>query len=73
VWIVSWWLNRRDLRRTQQEDVARRQLWDLEEQIHEERLPEEERERRRRYREERAEVRHEARWRLGLPDEEHAS
>jgi hypothetical protein len=48
----------------------RHQLWEMEEQIREERLPDEERAWRRRSREEQAEVRHEARRRLGLPEED---
>jgi hypothetical protein len=42
----------------------------MEEQIREERLPDEERERRRRARAHEAEVKREARRRLGLPEEE---
>jgi len=67
VWIVMWWLNRRDLRRWDERHAAytrehelTRQLWEMEAQIREERLSEEEREWRRRYREEEAEVKREA-------------
>jgi hypothetical protein len=72
-----WWLDRRKRRRWQQQDAERQrqwalqgQLWELEQQIREERLSEEEHERLRRYREERAEIKREARRRLGLPEEE---
>jgi hypothetical protein len=46
------------------------QLWQMEGQIREERLSDEEREWRRRYREEQAEVKRKARRRLGLPKED---
>jgi hypothetical protein len=60
----------RDQQRWAAEWEAQRRLSAMEERIREERLPEAERERRRRYREEQAEVRREARRRLGLPEEE---
>jgi hypothetical protein len=63
---VLGWLTRRNRRRSE----LPRQLWQLEEQIREERLPDEGRERRRRSREAQAAVQREARRRLGLPDEE---
>jgi hypothetical protein len=72
---LNWWLTRRDRRRMGEQNVAsqrvrelQRQLWEKEDQIREERLSEEEREWRRRYREEQAAVRREARRRLGLPE-----
>jgi hypothetical protein len=65
-----WWLNHRERRRWQQQEAERprqsalqRQLRELEDQIREERLSEEERE-------ERAEIKRQARRRLGLPEEE---
>jgi hypothetical protein len=71
------WLNRRERRHWLQQEAERqrkwalqRQLWELEDQIREERLSEEERKWRRRYREERVEIKAEARRRLGLPEEE---
>jgi hypothetical protein len=75
--LLWWWLNRRDRRRWQQQEAERQRQWalqrqvcELEDQIREERLSEEEREWRRRYREEQADVKREARRRLGLPEEE---
>jgi hypothetical protein len=72
-----WWLNRRERWRWQQQGAERQrqwalqhQLWELEDQIREERLSEEEREWRRRSREERAEITREARRSLGLPEDE---
>jgi hypothetical protein len=74
---LGWWLDRRERRRWQQQNAERqrqwalqRQLCELEDQIREERLSEAAREWRRRYREERAEIKREARRRMGLPDEE---
>ena len=60
----------RDRHRWQQEQAQRRQLWDLEQQIREEALPEGERERRRQHRQRQAEIKAEARRRLALPEEE---
>jgi hypothetical protein len=60
----------RDQARWAQEAEMRRRLWAMEQQIREERLSEEERERQRRYRAQQAEITHEARRRLGLPEEE---
>jgi hypothetical protein len=62
VWLVGWWLNRRDLRR--------QQLWELEQQIREEVLPAEERAWREAYRARQADIKREARRRLGLAAEE---
>jgi hypothetical protein len=77
IWVVQWRINRRDRRRWDARDVADRRRWALqaqlrqvEDEIREERLSDEEREWRRRYREEQAEVKREARRRLGLPKEE---
>jgi hypothetical protein len=77
LWVGMWWRSRRDLRRWDERHAAytreqelKRQLWEMEAQIREERLSEEEREWRRRSREEQAAVRREARRRPGLPDEE---
>jgi hypothetical protein len=73
---LAWWLNRRDRRRMEQRSDAHRremelqhQLWDMQDQIREENLPEDEREWRRQYRQREAEVKREARRRLGLPEE----
>lgn len=68
--VLSMWLDHRDTRRICRRLELQQQLWEIEDQIREERLSEEERERRRRYREEQVEVKREARRRLGLPDEE---
>jgi hypothetical protein len=63
------WFLRRDQRRWQRRDELRRQLGELEQQILEEALPEEERARLAAYRAEQAEVKREARRRLGLPED----
>lgn len=75
--VLTRWLDRRERRRWQQQEAEsqrqfalQRQLWELEDRIREERLSDEEREWRRHYREEQAEVKREARRRLGLPEEE---
>jgi hypothetical protein len=67
----------RDRHRWEQEEAERRakwalkrQLWEMEQQIREEALPEEEREWRRQYRQREAEIKAEARRRSGLPEEE---
>jgi hypothetical protein len=77
VWVMVWWLTRRDRRQWDARFAAdrrrselQRQLWQMEEQIREERLSDEEREWRRRYREEQGAVTREARRRLGLPEED---
>jgi hypothetical protein len=66
IWLAIWVMNRRDRRRWEVQE----QLRAMEQAIREESLPEEEREWRRRYREERAEITREARRRLGLPEDE---
>jgi uncharacterized protein HemX len=63
--VVLWWLHRRDQRRLE----VQQQLRDMEQAIYEETLPEHEREWRRQYRAQQAEIRREARRRLGLPEE----
>jgi len=75
IWGVFLVVNRRDRRRwdarvpaDRRRSELQRQLWELEDQIREEGLSEEEREWRRRYREEQAEVKCEARRRLGWPE-----
>lgn len=77
IWVVISVVNRRDRRRwdarfaaDRRQSELQRQLWQMEEQIREERLSDEEREWRRRYRAEQAEVKREARRRLGLPEED---
>jgi hypothetical protein len=64
--VAIWVFNRRDRRRWEVEE----QLRDMEQAIREEGLPDEQREWLRRYREEQAEIKREARRRLGLPEEE---
>jgi C4-dicarboxylate-specific signal transduction histidine kinase len=66
LWIVMWWLDRRDRRRWE----LQAQLREMEQAIYEETLPEHQREWRRQHREEQAEITREARRRLGLPEEE---
>jgi hypothetical protein len=68
--IVLCWLNARDTRRISRRWEMACQLRELEAQIYEESLPEEERARRRQFREAQAEVTREARRRLGLPEED---
>jgi uncharacterized membrane protein YfbV (UPF0208 family) len=63
---VLWWMTRRDRRRLE----VQLQLREMEQAIYEETLPEERREALRQYRAEQAEIRREARRRLGLPDED---
>jgi hypothetical protein len=77
IWILGWFLSYRDGRYWQRrvaEDKRRweleRQVWRMEQQILEEQLPEEAREARRRSRARAADIRREARRRLGLPEEE---
>jgi hypothetical protein len=60
----------REQARWAQEEAMRRRLWAMEQQVREEQLSEGERERQRRYRQQQAEIRREARRRLGLPEEE---
>jgi hypothetical protein len=66
IWTVMWWMTRRDRRRAE----LQQQLREMEQAIYEETLPEDEREALRRVREQRAEIRREARRRLGLPEDE---
>jgi len=66
IWVAICVMNRRDRRRWEVQE----QLREMEQAIGEEGLPDEQREWLRRYREERAEIKREARRRLGLPDEE---
>jgi hypothetical protein len=84
MWIAIWVLHRRGrresaerLHRRRQEDAEhdrrwaiQRQLWDMEQQIWDEQLSDEEREWRREAQARGAEVRREARRRLGLPEED---
>jgi hypothetical protein len=62
----AWWVSRRDRRR----EELRRQLFEMEQAIREEGLPDDVREELVRQRERQAEIRREARRRLGLPEEE---
>jgi hypothetical protein len=66
IWVAIWVVNRRDQRRWEVQE----QLREMGQAIREEGLPDEEREWLRRYREEQAEIKREARRRLGLPEEE---
>ena len=70
--ILQRWWQRRDRRRWQREETLRRQLWELEDQIWLDSLPEWQREAIERGRQQRVEIRREARRRLGLPEEEDA-
>jgi hypothetical protein len=84
LWLPEWWLNRRAQRDWDRGEPERRRRWaeedrrqalqqqprELEEQIREEQLSDAEREWRRQYREREAEIRREARRRLGLPEKE---
>jgi hypothetical protein len=68
MWALLWWSHRRfktDRRRWE----VQRQVWDMEQQIMDEQLPYEVRQSQRRARQRAAEVRREARRRLGLPDD----
>jgi hypothetical protein len=65
-WVAIWVVNRRDRRRWEVQE----QLREMEQAIWEEGLPDEQREWLRRYGEEQAEIKREARRRLGLPEEE---
>ena len=62
---VVWWLNRRDRRRRE----VQAQLWEMEQSIREEAMPEEARAWHRQWRQQQAEIHREARRRLGLPEE----
>jgi hypothetical protein len=68
--LLYWGLTRRDARRWQREAERRQQLWDLQDQIWRESLPDWQREAVERAARTRAAIRHEARRRLGLPEEE---
>jgi hypothetical protein len=68
--LLMWWDHCRTLWRWRREDTRRRQLWDMEDQICLESLPDWQREAMARGRQQRAEVKREARRRLGLPTEE---
>jgi hypothetical protein len=68
MWALLWWNHRRcqaDRRRWE----VQRQVWDMERQIMDKQLPDEVRQSQRRARQRAAEVRREARRRLGLPDD----
>jgi hypothetical protein len=74
---LTWWLDCRDRRRWQREEALRQQqvalrqqLRDLEDQIRHESLPDWMREAIEAGRRQRAEIRREARRRMGLPEEE---
>ena len=69
IWSVSGVLWYRRERRWKREEMVRRQLWDLEQQIREEGMSEEWRQWHREYRQRQVEIRREARRRLGLAEE----
>jgi hypothetical protein len=69
IWSVFGLLWHRRERRWQREDLVRRQLWDMEQQIREEGMSEEWRQWHQAYRQRQAEIQREARRRLGLPEE----
>jgi hypothetical protein len=83
-WLPEWWLTRRDQRRWDRGEAARRRQWaeedrrqalqqqvrELEQQIREEQMSEEERAWHQAYRGRQAEIHREACRRLGLPEEE---
>jgi hypothetical protein len=69
IWSVFGLLWYRRERRWQREDLLRRQLWEMERQIREEGMSEEWRQWHREYRQREAEIKAEARRRLGLPEE----
>jgi len=66
IWLVIWWLRRRDRRRWE----LQQQIWDMEQQIREETLPDWQREAIQESRQQQADIAREARRRLGLPEEE---
>jgi hypothetical protein len=69
IWSVFGVLWHRRERRWKREEMVRRQLWDLEQQIREEGISEEWRQWHQEYRQRQAEIKREARRRLGLPEE----
>jgi hypothetical protein len=75
LWAMLWWMNRRAAADKRHWDLQRRawdlqrQVWDMERQIWDERRSDEERERERQVQARVAEIRREARRRLGLPEE----
>lgn len=69
IWSVFGLLWHRRERRWQREEMVRRQLSDMEQQIREEGMSEEWRQWHQAYRQRQAEITHEARRRLGLPEE----
>jgi len=66
IWLVIWWLRRRDRRRWE----LQQQIWDMEQQMREETLPDWQREAIQESRQQQADIAREARRRLGLPEEE---
>ena len=69
IWAAIWVMNRRDRRRREVQE----QLWEMEQSIREESMSEEWRDWHRQWRAQQAEIRREARRRLGLPEEESRS
>ena len=69
VGILVWW-QQRDMRRWRRENELRQQLWELEDQIWRESLPDWQREAFDRADRQRVAIQREARRRLGLPEED---
>jgi hypothetical protein len=72
-WLLLWWFWRRSRREAaegQRQYAVQQQVWELERQIRDEQLSDEERERQPQARAQAAEVRREARRRVGLPEED---
>jgi hypothetical protein len=68
-WLVlAWWLHR-DRRRWRREAELRQQLWEVEDQLWRDSLPDWQREAMARGRQQRVAIQREARRRLGLPEE----
>jgi hypothetical protein len=67
--VFGWW-QCRERRRWKREDELRQQLWEMEDQIWRDSLPDWQREAMARGRQQRVEIKREARRRLGLPEED---
>jgi hypothetical protein len=73
IWTLMWWFSRRDRRRAAEDKrhwELQQQLWEMERRIWDEQRSDEERERERQAQARVADVKCEARRRLGLPEEE---
>jgi hypothetical protein len=69
IWLVFGWWQWRERRRWKREDELRQQLWEVEQQIWRESLPDWQREAIEKADRTRTEIKREARRRLGLPEE----